>query len=86
MTVKFISYSGKWPNLCHGLLKLEVDGVVFTINGLTSGGSTDWRSGKVEKGEWTVYDWPDDFPNEAKYEAEEVINTHVPHGCCGGCI
>lgn len=24
--VKFISYTGKWPNLCSGILTLEIDG------------------------------------------------------------
>lgn len=24
--VKFISYTGKWPNLCSGVLTLEIDG------------------------------------------------------------
>ena len=27
--VKFISYTGEWPNLCSGVLTLEIDGVQY---------------------------------------------------------
>ena len=27
--VKFISYTGDWPNLCSGVLTLEIDGVQY---------------------------------------------------------
>lgn len=26
MDIKFISYTGKYPNLCDGILTLEIDG------------------------------------------------------------
>lgn len=29
--VKFISYTGKEPNLCNGILKLEIDGNEYTF-------------------------------------------------------
>lgn len=28
-SIKFISYSGEWPTLCHGVLVLEVNGKQF---------------------------------------------------------
>lgn len=27
--VKFVSYTGKWPNLCSGVLTLEIDGIEY---------------------------------------------------------
>lgn len=27
MSIEFVSYSGKYPNLCHGTLTLRIDGV-----------------------------------------------------------
>lgn len=27
--VRFISYSGKWPTLCSGILDLEIEGTVY---------------------------------------------------------
>ena len=27
MNIEFISYTGKWPNLCSGILTLKIDGV-----------------------------------------------------------
>jgi hypothetical protein len=27
--VKFVSYTGKWPNLCSGVLTLEIDGIAY---------------------------------------------------------
>lgn len=29
--VKFISYTGRYPNLCHGILTLEIDGIEYTF-------------------------------------------------------
>ncbi len=43
--VKFISYSGKYPNLCRGTLKLEIDGVEYCFCG-----DNDGANGKSENG------------------------------------
>ena len=29
--VKFVSYTGKYPNLCRGILTLEIDGAQYTF-------------------------------------------------------
>lgn len=38
--MKFISYSGRWPNLCSGVLMLEIDGEEITF-GIDY--SKDWK-------------------------------------------
>jgi len=91
MTVNFVSYDGKYPNLCSGNLILEVDGKLFKFerHSLCSGGSVtfndNWEE-RVSSGPYTVDEFPEGFPEEAKAEALEVINNNVPHGCCGGCV
>lgn len=93
--VKFKSYNGKWPNLCSGTLVLTIGDTeyVFYPGFLKPGGRCryDRRSMKtsVEKGAWLVSrfsDWPIDFPVDRREEALDVINSSVPHGCCGGCL
>lgn len=86
--VKFISYSGEYPNLCSGTLVLEVDGKKRELSrALCSGGSVrfdeNWNA-SVTHGSWSV-DLPEDFEPYRK-EIEELVNDNVPHGCCGGCI
>ena len=89
MKVEFISYSGKYPNLCSGKLTVIVDGKEWVIDGLVSGGSvsfTDKWEEIVEEGEWGISNWPKGFPEEAKAVVEFLVNEKVPHGCCGGCV
>jgi hypothetical protein len=85
--VKFVSYDGKYPNLCFGDLILEIDGKeVLLSDCMRSGGSvsfTDDWSEVVSQGEWEV-----DIPEEYKQYKEEigcVVNSNVRFGCCGGC-
>lgn len=87
--VKFVSYDGKYPNLCSGTLILNIDGedIIFPNYCLRSGGSagftSDWKE-VVTQGEWSV-----DVPEQYKHlsqEIENVVNLNVPYGCCGGCI
>lgn len=97
--VKFISYTGKWPNLCRGILTLEIDGVEHCFG--YNGGQHDkfWRSGGecgfsggsyhpyVRAGEWKID--VSLLPAELKRYAAEidaVFNENVEYGCCGGCI
>lgn len=91
--IEFVSYSGKYPNLCSGILVLEIDGeiVEFPSGILSSGGCVyfdeDWME-YVKQGHWSISPFSD-FPK--KYhsrisEIEDVINDNIPWGCCGGCV
>ena len=95
--VKFISYTGRYPNLCSGDLTLEIDGekVVFG-NGYERKGvyMPFWCSGgyisndyEAHVGEWQidVSEIPEQYRKYAS-EIDEAFNVNVPYGCCGGCI
>lgn len=87
--IKFISYDGKYPNLCSGNLVIEVDGKRHELGRcLYSGGrayfDSDWN-GHVEDGAWSVCDLPEEL-KPYRREIEAVVNDNVPHGCCGGCL
>ena len=86
--VEFVSYDGKFPNLCSGTLTLRINGEKVSIRRcLCSGGSVwfdkDWGD-HVEHGAWTL-DLPDEY---WQYEEQitNVVNENVPYGCCGGCL
>ena len=87
--VEFVSYDGKWPNLCSGTLVLKINGEekVFPEYCMYSGGTVafddDWEE-TVTQGPWTV-DVPDELL-DYKEEIEKVVNDNVPWGCCGGCV
>jgi hypothetical protein len=107
--VKFISYTGKYPNLCRGVLTLEIDGeeVKFghdysgfeswlkdgNYEGFwTSGGSccfydSHYQETRIDTGEWKIdfQSIPEKYRKYA-YEIDEVFNSNVQYGCCGGCI
>lgn len=89
--IEFVSYSGKYPNLCMGVLKFRVNKKLYTIKGLISGGSigfhNGWSDSYIEKGPWEISKTC--LPKElVPYEEEiiEMINENVEYGCCGGCI
>ena len=86
--IKFISYDGKWPCLCSGTLIIEVDGKEYKLeNILSSGGSTNWHTGRIKHGDWKIDS--DELPEELRpltKEICEVVNENVTPGCCGGCI
>jgi hypothetical protein len=88
MNLEFVSYDGRYPNLCSGTLVLSLNGkdVTFPEYCLTSGGSTDWREDEIEEGPWRIDSWPKGFPEELKARAVELVNDHIEWGCCGGCI
>lgn len=95
--VKFISYTGKYPNLCSGILTLEIDGSPWVFgcgesntSFWTSGGRTwfddEWGD-HTEANEWIID--ARDLPEEIRCyadEIDEVFNCNVEYGCCGGCI
>ena len=100
--VKFVSYTGDYPNLCNGILTLEIDGIEYTFGSSWKEPKPDfkrfWCSGgsvvadehlnfKVKHNEWIID--IDNLPEQFhKYAAEidEVFNENVECGCCGGCI
>lgn len=117
--VKFISYTGEYPCLCHGVLTLEIDGKQYKFGHnynnyhvdpktkewkftdedpmnpnfdsfWLSGGSVtadeDWNW-DVRENEWEIdmNDLPQQFWDVAA-EIDEVFNSNVKWGCCGGCI
>lgn len=88
--IAFISYSGKYPNLCSGELKIAVDNKIYGGIHIISGGRVWFDEGwgdHVEDGPWSVD--LDSLPEEIKQYATEiadVVNYNVPHGCCGGCV
>lgn len=87
--IKFISYDGEYPNLCSGVLVLEIDGktVEFPPFSLESGGGANWREGAVWDGPWDIDS--DQIPDEYKHRKDEileVVNANVEWGCCGGCL
>lgn len=94
--VKFISYTGKWPNLCDGLLTLEIDNEKVTFGSVymyeeaqydkfwSSGGRCSIKC--IETSEWCISEQklPERFRKYAE-EIDDVFNTNVEYGCCGGC-
>lgn len=97
--VEFISYDGKYPNLCGGRLVLGINGIPYTFGYKrndhepfwSSGGKTGFRGqyndAYVLKDEWIIN--VDVLPVEIRKYANEIIeefNNNVPYGCCGGCL
>jgi len=87
--VEFVSYDGRYPNLCRGKLILKIDGKTVPMPKycMNSGGTTyfDSKGGEhISKGLWSI-DVPQQFL-KYKDEIEECVNNNVPLGCCGGCI
>lgn len=89
--LKFVSYDGKFPNLCSGTLVISLDNVKYSMKYcLCSGGSVwfdnEW-SEHVESGAWTVL--IKQLPEPLKpffMEIEQLVNENVEWGCCGGCV
>ena len=88
--VEFVSYDGKYPNLCNGRLILRINGVVVDFGKycLISGGrvcfDSDWCE-HVSSGAWEVINIPEGYERYVK-EITEVVNENIPWGCCGGCV
>ena len=93
--VQFMSYSGKWPYLCDGILVLNIDGINIKFGNRYVDDTVQypkfWQSGgratpDIEKKEWLidVNKIPEKFRKYA-VEIDQVFNDNVEHGCCGGC-
>lgn len=96
--IKFVNYTGRFPNLCSGTLTLEIDGVEHTFGGsyrepkaefesfwCSGGGITADYDAVSDKWTINVNDLPEQFRKYAQ-EIDEVFNDNVQWGCCGGCI
>ena len=100
MNIKFVSYTGAYPNLCSGVLTMNIDGVdktfgddddcdynKFWVTGGRAYFSGRWSKSHIETDEWTII--RDKLPLELKPYAEEIteiFNDNVTYGCCGGCL
>lgn len=92
--VKFISYTGEYPNLCSGILTLKIDDKEVRFGYGTSnkpfwysgGGLNPNYEGAYQR-EWKI-DVNKILEKYRKYarEIDEVFNENVEWGCCGGCI
>lgn len=87
--IEFVSYNGRYPNLCRGTLVIKVNGEEVSLeNYLYSGGrcwfDKEWND-HVEEGDWRITKLPDDL-EPYRDEILEVVNENVVHGCCGGCL
>nr|DAK19891.1 MAG TPA: hypothetical protein [Caudoviricetes sp.] len=93
--IEFVSYDGKFPNLCNGVLTIKVDGVLYSLkNCLMVNGFSHFDP---YADDYRTYPWTLDTYNfklaasEIKFTKEEVnyleklCNEHIPHGHCGGC-
>ena len=106
--VEFISYTGKYPNLCSGVLTLLIDGKEvsfghnysirdswvtdgnyesFWVSGGRCGFTNNYADSYVEDDEWQIdiNNIPEQYRKYAA-EIDEVFNSNVPWGCCGGCL
>lgn len=86
-SVKFVSYTGRYPNLCSGLLTLEINGKKYTFGHdyntntegeydkfWTSGGSCGFRN-NYQNSYINGGEWNinvDDLPDEIKKYAFEI--------------
>jgi hypothetical protein len=89
MNIK-VKYNGQYPNLCSGKLIVYIDEKEYTFPSycLSSGGqawTNDDYTGTTQ-GNWSITEWPDNFPEDMKRYVEFEVNEQIEKGCCGGCI
>lgn len=87
--VEFVSYPGKYPCLCLGILTIRINGkqVELPRYCCVSGGECYIDSEGEDciiQGNWTV-NVPEELA-EYKEQIETVMNRCVRQGCCGGCL
>lgn len=87
--VEFVSYNGKFPNLCRGTLIIRVNGEEVALKSYLCSSGQCWfdkdLNGHVETGDWRLSQLPDNL-EPYREEILKVVNENVPYGCCGGCI
>ena len=78
MSVKFISYTGCFPTLCKGSLKIEVDGTILEVE--------DCLIMAASIGAWKVdFSLFPPLSEQVKDEITALVNKNVAPVCCGGC-
>ena len=84
--VRFIDYTGTYPNLCSGKLKLWIDGVYITLpeGCLESGGEVDLCYENIVRAPWKVV-FPA-FLEPYREEIERCVNNNVEFGCLRGVL
>ncbi len=82
-----IRYDGAYPSLCSGTLVVQIEEriVQFPDYCLSSGGDVSIDEEWSEEGEWSIKEWPENFPEKLKQVVLDKVNEVIPHGCCGGC-
>jgi len=88
--LEFISYDGKFPNLCRGKLLIRLHGQQWGLR-LKSGGVARSYGDNVEhivQGPWQLEEdlLPDDFPRDLIPAVLLLVEKRVPRGCCAGCL
>lgn len=87
--VEFVSYNGKFPNLCRGTLVIKVNGEEINLENYLISGGQCWfdnkRNGHIETGDWRLCQLPNNL-EPYREEIPKVVNENVSRGCCGGCI
>ncbi len=84
--VKFVSYTGSYPNLCSGILTLEIDGQTvkfgnsylskeemfpkFWSSGGSCGFTNNYSESYIESGEWQID--VNDIPEQFRKYAAEI--------------
>lgn len=90
--IEFISYDGKYPNLCSGTLTIRVGDAIHDVKYcMESGGKCfiDFDGEEVVKrGDWKISAerFKSFLSNDEIKEVERLVNINVPCGCCGGCL
>lgn len=94
--VKFVSYSGKYPNMCGGTLVLDIRGSRYSFNdrsGSVPFREKFWEPAGGNGGYWSHGEWAVNvalLPEELRdydlaAEIDRVINANMEYGHCGGC-
>lgn len=84
--VKFVSYTGKYPSLCTGVLTLEINGKIYKFGnswlepenydkfwysgGSCGFGSVDYSNEYCEEGPWNIIE--QDLPVELRKYYDEI--------------
>ena len=88
--VVFISYDGKFPNLCSGTLRFKIGEHEFAWKYCLESGGRAPLDDETEYGEWAVSfkkipGLVGGIPKKIRQKIVEMVNDNIGYGCCGGC-